>query len=567
MPFDNNVGYVVNDPVPDRTYTVLITIEILKEGFIEIDALRFHPAEPSGGVNFAISDEYSLSRYEYMDEGYTFLDHLIVAMGSSSEHLTLEEGKRLGIEPRPKDEIIDEILTQERVDEIYANHLRLLGEIVVNEIGTVNDDLIKWLLNKRLPLDDVERILNHSNFTSAQVADAMERYKANYTDMDTITMMQPLDNTSITSTNNKFAIDFYRQISDNHENIFFSPVSMYVAFSILYEGAGENTAQEMQDVFGFEPDRDVRQNSTSHFISSINRDDPHIELNTANALWIADWFESYDSYISVARETYLSTAEKVDFLDADDGINKINQWASDNTNGKIEKIITPTDVDEFTAMVINNAIYFKGTWVTQFPEEDTTESAFWKNSEDSVDVDFMTVQGRFDFGLLDDARMLKMPYEGDRLSMLVILPDDTDGLKQVEDSISHEQIRQWTQNLYNQQEVLVSIPKFQITERYDLNGPLMNLGISDVFDSDNADLGGIADISIKNLYVTAAAQDTFIDVNEEGTEATAVTTISTGTPYSQPPPPPQFIADHPFLFIIQDDESGTILFMGRISDP
>jgi serpin B len=381
------------------------------------------------------------------------------------------------------------------------------------------------------------------------------------------TKMQPSNYTNIAATSNKFAIDFYRQISDTPENIFFSPVSMYLAFSILYEGAGENTAQQIQDVFGFEPDKDARHNSVSHFISSINQDDPHIELNTANALWIADWFEPYDSYTSVARETYLSTAEKVDFLDADDGVKKINQWASDNTNGKIDKVITPDNVDSLTSMVINNAIYFKGTWKTQFPEDDTAESTFWKNSEDSVDVDFMTVLGRFDFGLLDNARMLKMPYDGDRLSMLVILPDDTDGLKQLEDSISHEQIRQWTQNLYNQREVLVSIPKFQIAEKYILNEPLMNLGMPDVFSPDNANLGGIADISSgNNLYVTAAIQDTFIDVNEEGTEAAAVTTIISARE-SLPPPPPRFNADHPFLFIIQDDESGTILFMGKISDP
>ncbi len=216
-------------------------------------------------------------------------------------------------------------------------------------------------------------------------------------------------------------------------------------------------------------------------------------------------------------------------------------------------------------MVINNAIYFKGTWATQFPEENTVKSTFWKNSEDSVDTDFMRMLGVFNYTKSDDAQILKMSYEGDMISMLVILPDDIDGLKQIEDSMSHEQIKQWTQNLHKQQ-VQVSMPKFQITEKYFLNGPLMSLGMLDAFSSQKADLGGIADISLRNLFVSAATQDTFIDVNEEGTEAAAVTSII-GTMTSVPPPPPQFIADHPFLFIIQDDESGTILFMGRISDP
>ena len=408
------------------------------------------------------------------------------------------------------------------------------------------------------PADDTDA-------TMMQPADDTDATMMQPADDTGTTMMQPADDTSITATNNKFAIDFYRQISDSPKNIFFSPVSMYVAFSILYEGARENTAQQMQDVFGFEPDRDARHNSTSHFISSINRDDPHIELSTANALWIANWFEPYDSYTSVAQETYHSTSEKVDFLDEDDGVKKINQWASDNTNGKIDKVITTASVNPLTAMIINNAIYFKGTWATQFPEENTAESTFWKNSEDSVDTDFMRMLGVFNYTKSDDAQILKMSYEGDRISMLVILPDDIDGLKQIEDSMSHEQIKQWTQNLHKQQ-VEVSMPKFQITERYVLNGALKNLGMSDAFSSEEADLGGITDISQRILYVTTATQDTFIDVNEEGTEAAAVTSIIAGT-VSVPPPPPRFIADHPFLFIIQDDESGTILFMGRISDP
>ncbi len=151
------------------------------------------------------------------------------------------------------------------------------------------------------------------------------------------TMMQATDDTSIAATNNKFAIDFYRQISGTPKNIFFSPVSMYLAFSILYEGARESTAQEMQDVFGFEPDRDARHNSVSHFISSINRDDPHIELNTANALWIADWFKPYDSYTSVARETYHSTAEKVNFLDPGDGVKKITSGPQITQTARLTK--------------------------------------------------------------------------------------------------------------------------------------------------------------------------------------------------------------------------------------
>ena len=161
VPFDNKVGYVVDEPVPGRAYTVMVTVEILEEGFIEIDALRFHSLESRGGVYLAISSEYSISENEYMDEGHTFLDHIILARASSSESFAPQEDSGLGNEARSGDEIVDEVLTDKRVAEIYANHLRLLGEIVVNDIGKVNDDLIGWLADKSLPLDDVKIILRH----------------------------------------------------------------------------------------------------------------------------------------------------------------------------------------------------------------------------------------------------------------------------------------------------------------------------------------------------------------------------------------------------------------------
>ncbi len=179
--FDNDIGYVVDNPVPGRAYTVMVTVKILEEGFIEIDALRFHSSESSGGVYLAISNEHSMPENKYMDEEHTFLDHDILARESSPESFAPQKDSRLGNKPGPKDEIVNEDLTEERVAQIYANHLRLLGEIVLSDIGKVNDDLIGWLVDKSLPLDDVKIILGHSNFTQAQKADAMERYETEYT--------------------------------------------------------------------------------------------------------------------------------------------------------------------------------------------------------------------------------------------------------------------------------------------------------------------------------------------------------------------------------------------------
>ncbi len=365
---------------------------------------------------------------------------------------------------------------------------------------------------------------------------------------------------NITTANNIFAVDFYRQISDNDANLFFSPSGMYVAFSVLYEGARGNTAQQMQDVFGFESDADVRHNHTARAMESLNRDDPHATLAMANALWLADWFSPYESYLDVARGTYLSSVESVDFMD--DGVKKINTWASDNTNQKIKTVLGSEDVNHLTAMVITNAIYFKGTWVTQFPTEATQQAGFWTSGAESVNADFMHVTGIFNHTRHDGVQVLKLPYKGDRLSMLVALPSDRDGIAALEESISSEMISQWNQNM-SDAELAVSMPKFTMETKYNLGEFLKNLGMTDVFDEYYANLLSIADTTdIRNLYVGKATQDAFVDVNEEGTEAAAVTTITSVTSV-----PPDFTANHPFLFIIQDDESGMILFMGRLLDP
>ncbi len=370
----------------------------------------------------------------------------------------------------------------------------------------------------------------------------------------------------IASANNGFAVDFYKLVSaDSDENIFFSPTSIYVVFSMLYEGARGDSAGQIEAAFGFEPDEQARHNATAHTMSSIARHDPYATLELANSMWLADWLAPHDSYVNTIRGTYLADIERVDFKDSQGSTDRINSWASEKTREKIKKILTPEDVNSLTALVLTNAIYFKGTWVTQFPEENTRESEFWKDGTQSVRTDFMNVVGMFDYTQQDDVQMLRLPYKGDRLSMLVILPADRDGMDPLQETLSAGLIQKWNKDML-QTDVEVSMPKFRMETYYDLTDPLARLGVADVFDPEKADLSGIADVSDENLYVSKSAQKAFVDINEEGTEAAAVTAVVVTTT-SAPPPPVPFIADRPFVFIIQDDESGAILFMGRVTDP
>ena len=368
---------------------------------------------------------------------------------------------------------------------------------------------------------------------------------------------------AIAAANNGFAVDFYREVSAGDGNIFFSPASMFVAFSAQYEGARGNTADQMRQVFGFEPDLQARYNATAHLMSSVNRDDPNATLEMANALWPAVWFSPYDSYVDAVRGVYLADVERVDFVDDGDsgGVNKINAWASENTNGRIPEVLKQSDVDSGTALVITNSIYFKGAWKTPFPEADTYEGNFWMAPSEIVRTDFMHKRAPFQHTSLDGIKIIKMPYGGDRLSMLVILPNGV-GLDILDGAVSIEQIDRWRQSLL-WGDVIVKMPKFVMETSYNLPAYLKGLGMTDAFSSSLADLSGIASTQGGNLYVSNAYHSAYVGVNETGTEAAAVTVIMDSTVSEAA----RFTANSPFIFIIQDDESGAILFMGRLSDP
>ena len=364
----------------------------------------------------------------------------------------------------------------------------------------------------------------------------------------------------IVLTSNAFAFDFYRQVSGADENVFFSPVSMHAAFSMLYEGADGNTAVQLRNAFGIEKDDPARHEAVSGMMGSLNRHDPHATLEVANSLWLADWFEPHEPYVDTIRNAYQAGVETVDFTDkSDDGaVGRINAWAGEKTHGKIPKVLDPQDTPSDTASAILNAVYFKGSWETQFPEDRTRESGFWTGNE-TVEAEFMNIKAEFEYAHADGVQVLRMPYKGDRLSMLVILPDERDGLGSLEEKLTPESVNEWRRTA-SSEEVSVSIPKFDVKTHYDLIEILKRLDVTDVFDPRLSDLSGMAD---GDLYVSKALHDAYVKINEEGTEAAAVTTgldqdfISLYF----------FVADYPFLFLIQDDESGTILFLGKISDP
>ena len=391
----------------------------------------------------------------------------------------------------------------------------------------------------------------------------------------------------VAEANNAFAVDFYKLAAKENggdKNVFFSPTSMYMAFSVLYEGARGDTASQMAGVFGLDPDTASRHASAERLMATLDSGYANVTVDAANALWLAHWFTPSGHYLDVARTTYRASVETVNFVEVDEdgkkpAVREINSWASEETRGKIKGVIQDKSVGGQTAMVITNAVYFNGTWSSPFPEEDTRESAFHKSGSASVDTDFMNLDGSFKYAHPDGAQVLRIPYAGDDLAMLVILPDADTGLEQLENALSAETVEGWIDQLRGH-EVRVSLPKFEAKTKYNLIPPLREMGMPDAFSLARADLQGLLyacppgdpdcndgrATSTEQLYVHSASHDAYVRVNEEGTEAAAVTSM-VATAVGISAPNIHFNADRPFVFTIYDEGSGAILFMGRMLDP
>lgn len=365
----------------------------------------------------------------------------------------------------------------------------------------------------------------------------------------------------LVNENNQFALDFYSKVANENEtNLFFSPWSIMNAFSVAYEGANGMTANEISSVFHL-PAKEKLRSSVQAMQKYLNEENSEYEIRNANALWVKNGFGIKDDFVTTARQFYDSKVEEVSF--PEDEVT-IDSWVENKTNNKIKDLVKGT-TNHLTRFVITNAIYFNGTWQNQFNENETQDDDFRVNKNTTITVQMMSIQSAFPYFETTDLQILEMPYSGDRLSMLVFLPRN-DELDSLENLLTQENLAHWQKSTVSQQ-VIVYFPKFKLEKEYDLIETLKQLGIVTAFE-DDADF---TNISNEPLKIGVVRHKAFVDVNEQGTEAAAATEIEmmVGASPDQPPPShiPVFRADHPFLFMIQDDETGLVLFVGRIEDP
>ena len=365
----------------------------------------------------------------------------------------------------------------------------------------------------------------------------------------------------LVKANNQFGLDIYSAVSQKPGNVFISPWSLASALSMTYEGARGNTADEMKNVMHL-PDDEVRRSSFAKLFNEINKKDKKYQLFTANALWAQQDYQFLPEYMNLVEKYYAGKATNVDFVGNTEQARKtINTWVEDYTNNKIKNLFEKGVLNYMTRLVLTNAIYFKGTWLKQFEKSDTFDADFRINPEKTIQVPMMSMHEE-EFNYFEDGKIqiLEMPYDGEELSMLVLLPKDDD-LTELENTINADKLSEWNQNL-RQETLDVYMPKFTFETKYSLAGTLANMGMPTAF-SEDADFSGMD--GTQDLFISAVVHQAFVEVNEEGTEAAAATGV--GMTLTAMPRITTFRADHPFIFLIQERNSGNILFLGRVIDP
>lgn len=358
---------------------------------------------------------------------------------------------------------------------------------------------------------------------------------------------------------NDFALELYKQVIANEKkNVVISPFSISTCLSFAAMGAGGLTAEEMFTVLKYDP---AQKSSVAENYGNIMANlDGNKSLKIANKMYIMENYSVKSNFHEIAKNSFRSEAESVNFGDNTATAKKINTWVEQKTNDKIKDLISSDSLDDYTRLVLVNAIHFKGTWTHQFNPESTRPMAFWISATESVDVPMMNTKKHFKHGVFDDLGLaaLELTYSDSDVSMLILLPHERDGLAKLEENLLNIDISDMLGKMHSQ-EVEVFLPKFKIEFDLDLKETLEKLGMGTMF-SDSADFSELLEQN-EPLKVSKVVHKAFIEVNEEGAEAAAATGMIMMMrcmiihPY--------FTVDHPFLYILKQNDQ--MIFVGRMN--
>ncbi len=376
------------------------------------------------------------------------------------------------------------------------------------------------------------------------------------------------DLTQLTDNHTEFALSLYPVLDEGH-NLVFSPYSISTCLSMAYLGARGDTQTQMQSVMHLNVDR-KNLGKTAYalyqaLLPSKNNEKPY-KLNMANALWADQGIFLLTDFRYAIEEQFKAKLGKLNFAMTSNALEAINDWVSKQTQGKISKLLQPNDINELTRLVLTNAVYFQGTWISPFNAKKTHEASFHPTPESSVDVPMMRQSLSAPYFENELMQAVALPFAGrsnadSNLAFLLMIPKSADNFASMAHEFS-ESYAQWLSSLKSQY-VDVTLPKFSFSSRFDLNKSLQELGMEDAFDS-NANFTGID--GMRDLFINKVVHQAFFDLDESGVTAAAATAVALNITAVPGVAPVQIVADHPFLFFIIDLKSYEMLFMGKVAE-
>ena len=326
------------------------------------------------------------------------------------------------------------------------------------------------------------------------------------------------------SSCNEFAYEMYKQLIDSDDNIFFSPYSISTALGMAYEGARGDTATEMVNVLDFPENDQVRHDMVKTVQSSLNKAGTSYDLSAANAYWLKKGKNLEEEYRNVIESYYLAYGQELDFTNDPEGaVDTINKWVAKETNDKIKDLLATSDITPLTYLILTNAIYFKADWIYQFDASVTKEMSFYKTGGEEIMTPMMHMcdeSKKLNYTSNSEVQLLQLPYKDDELSMYILLPIDND-ITSIEAELSFDYLTKLKEKL-NAKWVDLYLPKFKLELKYKLKEKLITMGMPTAF-SMSADFSGIT--SDGELYIDQVIHQSFVEVNEEGTEAAAATAV------------------------------------------
>jgi serpin B len=376
--------------------------------------------------------------------------------------------------------------------------------------------------------------------------------------------------TQLVQGNTAFALDLYARLKQQEGNLFLSPYSISTCLAMTYAGARGNTEKQMAQVLHLSTDQAQVHSAFGELQRQLNAGagQKGIELSIANALWRQKGYRPFlPAFLETASRDYDAALKEADLREKPEAsAREINQWVAGKTKGRIRDILLPKDLGGATMLVLADAIYFKGAWAKAFGTNATTAEPFHVSKDRRVDVPMMHQTEKVNYTEDSSFQAVELPYVGRQLAMVILLPRQAGACEQLEDALSPANLARWLGRM-RAQDVELSLPRFKIESGLiKLNKVLAQMGMRDAFVEGVADFSGL-DGHFEH-FISSVFHKAWLAVAEEGTEAAAATTVvlTDGIQVGNPRPR-VFRADHPFLFIIRDTRTGTVLFLGRLVDP